>query len=137
MKYKVRFHLGKGENFRHFQITFPDGRRKFYDPEFTIIRMKNARLYNNCKVAEMIYKGRNKTVCSWIECDEVETESPLARLFGDHPVSPQALLANPDRVELKYNPRKNPHWLENGKNVDFKCYSRLFTTEDRVFVEAY
>lgn len=137
MKYKVRFHLGKGKYHRHFQVTDPHGVREFHDPKLYIIRMKNARLYNNCKVAEMIYAGRNKTVCSWIECEEVEIETRLATLFGDHPISPQALLANPDRVELKYNPRKNPHWLENGKNVDFKCYSRLFTNEDRVFVEAY
>ena len=131
MKFKVRFHLGKGEHYRHFQVTKPDGTREFYDPQFYILRMKNARLHNNCKVAQQIYGGRNKTVCSWIECEEVKVESPLSSLFGDHPKQ------DPDqpKSELKYNPRKNPHWLENGENVDFKKYSRLYTDENRVFVE--
>jgi hypothetical protein len=130
-KFKVRFHLAQGEHYRHFQVTKPDGTREFYNPQFHILRMKNARLHNNCKVAEQIYKGRNKTVCSWIECDGVQVESPLAALFGDRPDN----IAIDDRVELKYNPRKNPHWLENGKNVDSKSYNRLFTDTHRVFVE--
>lgn len=133
MKYKVRFHLGKGEHYRHFQVTTPAGNREFYDPQMTILRMKNARLINNCKIAEQIYKGRNKTVCSWIECDEVKVESPLAALFGDHPHPRNGN----DLVELKYNPRKSPHWLENGENVDSKRYHRLFTDEDRVLVEMF
>ena len=130
MKYKVRFHLGKGEYFRHFQVTFPDGRRKYFDPETTFIYMDNARLYNNCKVAERIHGGRNKTVCSWIECDKLQTQSHLGSLFGEDPIP------NADgKIELKYNPRKIPHWLENGENVDFKKYSRLLTIDNRVFVE--
>ena len=128
MKYKVRFHLGQGENYRHWQVTSPDGTREFYDPQMTILRMENARLHNNCKVAEQIYKGRNKTVCSWIICDNVVVKSLLSYLFSESPSSA-------GKTELTYNPRKNPHWLENGENVDFKSYSRLLTDECGVFVE--
>ncbi len=130
MKYKVRFHLAKGEYYRHFQVTLPDGRRKFYDPESNFIYMDNARLYNNCKVAERIHGGRNKTVCSWIECDMVDIQGLLGSLFSPDP-SPN----DEGKTELKYNPRKSPHWLENGENVDFKKYSRLLTIGNRVFVE--
>ena len=129
MRYKVRFHLAKGEYYRHFQVTFPDGRRKYYDPESNFIYMENARLYNNCRVAEKIHGGRNKTVCSWIECDEVDIRGILGSLFSDEPIP------NGDgKIELKYNPRVNPHWLENGENVDFKVYPRLFTVGKSVFV---
>ncbi len=128
MKYKVRFHLGQGENYRHWQVTSPDGTREFYDPEEYIIRMENARLHNNCKVAEQIYKGRNKTVCAWIVCEDVVVKSLLSYLFSESPSSA-------GKPELIYNPRKNPHWLENGENVDFKRYSRLLTDECGVFVE--
>ena len=128
MKYKVRFHLGQGENYRHWQVTSPDGTREFYDPEEYIIRMENARLHNNCKVAEQIYKGRNKTVCAWIVCENVVVKSLLSYLFSESPSSA-------GKPELIYNPRKNPHWLENGENVDFKRYSRLLTDECGVFVE--
>tara|TARA_R100000152_G_C6629709_1_gene77684 strand:- start:81 stop:473 length:393 start_codon:yes stop_codon:yes gene_type:complete len=128
MKYKVRFHLGQGENYRHWQVTSPDGTREFYNPEEYIIRMENARLHNNCKVAEQIYKGRNKTVCAWIVCENVVVKSLLSFLFSESPSSA-------GKTELIYNPRKNPHWLENGENVDFKRYSRLLTDECGVFVE--
>tara|TARA_B100000214_G_scaffold324720_1_gene261862 strand:- start:2248 stop:2640 length:393 start_codon:yes stop_codon:yes gene_type:complete len=128
MKYKVRFHLGQGQNYRHWQVTSPDGTREFYDPEEYIIRMENARLHNNCKVAEQIYKGRNKTVCAWIVCENVVVKSLLSYLFSESPSSA-------GKPELIYNPRKNPHWLENGENVDFKRYSRLLTDECGVFVE--
>ncbi len=127
-RYKLRFHLGKGENYRHWQVTTPDGTREFYDPKEYIITMENARLYNNCKVAEQIYTGRNKTVCAWIVCDKLEVRSLLSYLFSESPSSA-------GKTPLTYNPRKNPHWLENGKNVDFKKYSRLLTEEDGVFVE--
>ena len=128
-KWKVRFHLGKGQHFRHFQVTSPEGERTFYDPENYYLTMENARLYNNCKVAEQIYNGRNKTVCSWIACDSVQVESIMSYLF-----SPKNIDLNPSNVESKYNPRVNPHWLENGKNVDSKSYPRLFTIDERVFV---
>jgi hypothetical protein len=128
-KYKVRFHLAKGEYYRHFQVISPDGRREYYDPEDNFIYMENARLYNNCKVAEKIHGGRNKTVCSWIECDEVDIRGILGSLFSNEPI-PEA----DGKIELKYNPRVNPHWLENGKNVDFKGYPRLFTVGKSVFV---
>ena len=127
MKYKLRFHLGQGENYRHWQVTSPDGTREFYDPEEYIISMENARLHNNCKVAEQIYNGRNKTVCSWIICDRLEVKSLLSYLFSES--RPMA-----GKTQLTYNPRKNPHWLENGRNVDFKRYSRLLTEGDGVFV---
>ena len=128
-KFKVRFHLGKGEHFRHFQITYPDGNRKFYNPEDTFIVMENARLHNNCKIAEQIHNGRNKTVCSWIACDSIKVEGIMGYLFStdERPIGI-------GHSELQYNPRLNPHWLENGENVDFKKYKRLFTEEDRIFV---
>jgi len=131
-KYKVRFHLGKGENFRHFQITLPDGERRFYDPEDYHLVMTDARLHNNCKVAEQIFAGRNKTVCSWIICDSVEIVSMIDYLFN-----PEKIPKGEGYNELKYNPKVNTHWLENGKNVDFKSYPTLFTQKDRVFVGSY
>tara|TARA_Y100000996_G_C22399741_1_gene592615 strand:+ start:369 stop:773 length:405 start_codon:yes stop_codon:yes gene_type:complete len=131
-RWKVRFHLGKGENYRHWQVTNPQGDRTFYDPEDTILRMENARLHNNCKVAEQIYNGRNKTVCAWIICDSLEVQGIMSYLFSmDKLPSPKG------KKQVIYNPRQNPYWVENGKNVDSKIYSRLFTNEDGVFVEAY
>tara|TARA_B100000530_G_C15766428_1_gene411685 strand:- start:20 stop:418 length:399 start_codon:yes stop_codon:yes gene_type:complete len=127
-RYKVRFHLARGKNYRHWQVTSPDGTREFYDPENYFVIMENARLHNNCKVAEKIYNGENKTVCAWIVCENVVVKSLISYLFSETP-SVKGL------NEISYNPRKNPHWLENGENVDFKRYSRLLTEECAVFVE--
>ena len=127
-KYKVRFHLGKGPNYRHWQVISPKGDRTFYDPDETFIFMENAKLHNNCKTARQIHAGRNKTVCARITCDNLEARGILNYLFSESP-SPTG------KTQIHYNPRKNPHWIENGENVDFKRYKRLFTHEDRVLVE--
>ena len=128
-KYKVRFHLGKGKHYRHFQITYPDGRRDFFNPEDNFILMRNARLYNNCKVAKKIYMGQNKTVCSWIVCDDIEVKGVLGYLF-----SSEEMPKGEGHTEIIYNPRNNPHWLENGQNVDSKDYELLYTVGNGVFV---
>ena len=37
-KYKVRFNLGKGENFMKWKVTSPEGHVDYYDPnEHTLI----------------------------------------------------------------------------------------------------
>ena len=126
--YKVRFHLGQGKYHRHWQVITPDGGRKFYDPEEYSFVLTNARLHNNCKVATKIYNGQNKTVCAWITCEELETVGIMSYLFSKSPMEDATKTS-----ELFYNPRKNPHWMENGKNVDFKNYKMIFTKGDSVF----
>jgi len=128
MTYKVRFHLGAGKYHRYWQVITPDGDRNYYDPQEVNLVMRNARLHNNCKVARQIHGGRNKTVCAWIKCDDLEVITIMSYLFDKSPIEEVT-----KKEKLSYNPRKSPHWLENGKNVDFKRYKLLFTDTDAVF----
>ena len=69
--YKVRFHLGAGENFMKWQVKSPDGTVKFYKPEEVGILMTGCFLRNQKGTAEKIHAGANKTVCAWVEAQLV------------------------------------------------------------------
>jgi hypothetical protein len=127
-KYKVRFHLAKGENYQKFQITHPTGEKLYFDPLLNQITMYFGKLVNHQATAKKIHEGANKTVCSWIECDGIvieclksETHSGWSSKNGGD--------------EAKYNPRINPNWMVNGKIADSKHYNLLYTNGKRVFVQ--
>ena len=139
-KYKVRFHLGKGENFRHWQIIKPNGEREFVNPhsdqEFQV-KMFNCRLVNRTKTAKKIYDGEcNKTVCSWIECSHVKIVGIFSNLFNDGEPS-DSLYEIENSVELRYNPRKNPFWVHSAtnSNADGENFHHLFTSGNKVYVK--
>ena len=121
-KFKVRFHLARGENYRHFQITNPKGEKYYFDPSLVQLRITNGKLVNNYLSAQKIFEGANKTVCSWIECDSVY-------LIAD------GLVAPPAGVEARYNPRHEPNWVVEGENADSRSYESLFTIGNKVFIQ--
>jgi hypothetical protein len=92
---RLRYHLGKGENFMKWQLRDSvNDTVEYYEPdtfEFTIVKGK---LNNRPSTAKKIFEGENKTVCSWITFkDGVELMSFPA-----------------DPVRISYNPKLNPHW---------------------------
>lgn len=140
-KYKVRFHLGKGEHFRHWQIIKPNGEREFVNPHSDMeyqIMMFNCRLVNRTKTAKKIYDGEcNKTVCSWIECSHVKIVGILSNLFGGNEDPSDNLYKIGNSVELRYNPRKNPFWVHSAtnSNADGHTFRHLFTSGNKVYVK--
>lgn len=113
MNYKVRFHLGRGENYKHWQIShYPD--TLYLNPYQNNLILKECRLHNNRKIAEKIFAGENKTVCSWIFCKSVDF----------------VLNSNFDKKKYKqifYNPKTNPFWIDNEGN----CLDNLTFIEIR------
>lgn len=111
--YKIRFHLAKGENHRHWQVKNTlTGEVRYYDPNKTYLQMQGCRLRNQPTTARKIHNGANKTVCAWVDCEVVEVKDsvPLfVKLDG----------------ELSYNPRTNPYWVDgtntNSDNKEFDC----------------
>lgn len=97
MKTRVRFHLGRGEHYQKWQVS-RGGEVTFYDPSTVCLKMKGCQLKNHRKVAEQIYSGENKTVCAWINCEQVEVAPPQKNAVK----GPAALLT--------YNPKVRPHW---------------------------
>ena len=104
-KTKVRFHLAKGRHYQKWQIS-QNGVVSYFDPSTTVLRMTGCQLHNQRKTAEKIFFGKNKTVCAWVRCDNVE-------------VMPQLPNAVPEGwVRVKYNPKTAPYWVVDGVNRD-------------------
>lgn len=117
---RVRFNLGRGENFKKWKLIFEDDRDPIHlDPGLTQMVLIKPKLINRRGSAESIYKGKNKFVCAWVECEDV--------LVGSFEVD--------ERTEVSYNPRVVPYWVEDGEDVDLKQYDRLVTNGNKIFRE--
>jgi hypothetical protein len=115
-KTKVRFHLAQGPNFKKWQVRCGES-VEYYDPFMVSLQMKVCKLRNQPATAEKIFAGDNKTVCAWIECDEVV-------------VLPASLEGRPKEAEyLYYNPKKKPYWHDqDGNNKDLGVFDKMFTS---------
>ena len=117
-KFKVRFNLGAGEHYMKWKVTSPDGKVNYYDPELVSLHMYDCKLRNHPTTAKKIHDGANKTVCAWIDCDDV-------RIYPKFEFEAEPVI---------YNPRNAPHWCDiNGKNVDNKKYKHLYTNHKKVY----
>lgn len=100
-RYRVRFHLAKGDNFMKWQVFDRQYNTKsYFDPSFKTILMRDCVLGNRPATAKRIFEGENKTVCAWVSCDDIQVwDSDTVK------VDTSAM------THYKYNPRKNPHWF--------------------------
>lgn len=91
----------------------------YYKPEEVCLIMNNCKLRNHRATAEKIHAGENKTVCAWIECDEVCVGSSNGSVdfFGLDKMFP-----------IRYNPRVAPNWTnQDGLDVDNKQYETIYS----------
>ena len=124
-KYKIRFNLGRGENFMKWKVTYPEGNVEYFDPsKFTII-MRDCKLRNQPSTAQKIHDGANKAVCAWIEAEDVE-------VMEDYDIDINWY--NDKRIY--FNPRKQPNWVYEAdiENLDNKEFSLLITSGRSVYV---
>lgn len=118
---KVRFHLAQGPNFMKWQVKDNKGKVSYYAPEKYSLSLYNAKLRNQRGTAEKIYGGANKTVCAWIDCEQV-----IATAHASPEIDPNK--------ELRYNPRVAPHWLDIDQyNVDGQEVEKITTIGRKVF----
>lgn len=99
-KYKIRFNLGKGEHFMHWQIeNLETGDKAYYDPKKFSLALENAKLHNQKGGASKINSGEStKTVVAWTEAEKVmvlKAKSLSPALYG---------------TRLAYNPHVLPFW---------------------------
>lgn len=122
--FKVRFHLGAGENFMKWQIKNTATREKIYlDPKGVNLEIINGRLVNEPATAKSIFDGAHKTVCAWVLCDDVKSTKYN---IEDIPVAVR---------ELFYNPKIAPFWRDrDGNNVDGENYQELYTVGNHLYV---
>lgn len=121
-KFKVRFHLGAGENFMKWRVENTLTKKvEFFDPSIYELRLSDCKLYNQKGSAKKIYDGGTKTVCAWIMSNKVD----ICIGGGDH---------NMDSNRLTYNPRVSPNWLDsNNNNIDKQEFSNLITIGKKLF----
>jgi hypothetical protein len=96
---KLRFHLGRGEHYMHWQHTF--GNDKTYtDPETDYgSTYLDVKLVSSKTTAKKIHDGDNKTVCAWLQ---FKSNWPDFEELDETDMS--------EFVKISYNPREAPHW---------------------------
>ena len=106
MKYRVRFHLQRGQHYMHWQIRAWDGTVKYLDPQKYQIEMRRCVLINKKNAAKKVHAAGKKDVCGWVECenfDILEKDSlPIDNL-----------------EKLLYNPIVEPSWRREDDDGDF------------------
>lgn len=121
MSYKVRFHLGQGQHFMHWQVTnLATKKVTYYDPNRFQLNMGGCTLKNQSSTAKKIHDGAHKTVCAWIIA---ETVRPIVILQQD----PKLVRIARD-MQTSYNPRVAPHWTDqDGNNIDNMTFRTIMT----------
>ena len=120
--WKVRFHLGAGENFMHWRVENIDtGHVEFFDPKVYDLELQDCKLYNQKGAAEKIFGGKNKTVCAWVMARKV------AILIGGK-------CCLPDEDKVSYNPKIQPFWRDQkGNNIDKKVIPMMETMGGQLY----
>lgn len=119
--YKVRFHLGRGDNFMKWQVRSIDGNAvEYYRPEKEQIAMFNAKLRVQLGTSTKIHEGACKTVCAWIECEDFQVigQSDLIKKCESD-------------FYVRFNPRHNPNWTDTNGNIMNDDTFDVLVTEDR------
>jgi hypothetical protein len=111
-KFKIRFHLGQGENFMKWRVEDISTKHVlFFEPNDFQAVASNCKLYNQKSASKKIHDGANKTVCAWIMAESVFYEVDNKELSNG---------------SISYNPRKTPNWIDNnGINVDNNQYDTI------------
>ena len=129
-KIRLRYHLGRGENYKKWQIRNRDGSVAYIHPDDMVVALINARLHNRRKVADKIYQGEKKTVCAWIDCEILLKGRTI----------PRDLHLNDSWEKAYYNPRETPYWTlfgEQGKigatNLDNKMLDYVFIKGTEIY----
>ncbi len=123
---QVRFHLGKGEHFRHWQIKRGKSQIEYVSPYTHSLELIDCRLKNYPLVADRIYSGEtNKDVCAWVECE-------IANIFHNCKLVKDDSNAN----AVLYDPRVLPFWRNNdGVDIDGSRFVRLVSQGRRLYVQ--
>jgi hypothetical protein len=118
---KVRFNLGRGENYMRWKVEWPDGRVEYHDPVETQIIMQYCILKNRRKTAMDIFLGANKTVCAWVLCENIAIRHDTFIKDESH--------------KLSYNPRIAPYWTDNlRRNLDGHKFDHLHTIDYGIYI---
>lgn len=124
---EVRFHLGRGANYMHWQIKIMQGKEKvdeyYYDPFYYQLELIGCKLINKVNKAKKVHEAGVKDVSGWVECKEVIINNEIGV----------------DNLEkLYYNPIRDPQWRRDSDSGEFAWddseYSTLITQGRQVYI---
>lgn len=117
-KYKLRFNLGRGKNYMKWKITEPNGNYYYLDPQEHQLKLYNCFLKNRKNAALKIYNGAHKTVCAWVEAENIE------------------ILNKPIKTSnniISFNPRIEPNWVIGGEDADGRIIDIIVTNNTKLY----
>lgn len=120
MKFKIRFHLAKGKHYLKWQVKYPSGAVRYYNPDEVTLVLENAFLRNQKATAKKIHEGAHKTVCAWVEADSVTIRE------GASEPSNRC-------VRVGYNPRVTPTWMIEGEIADKTSHPFIYSCGRTLF----
>ena len=128
--YKIRFHLGRGDDFMKWQVKtlVSDGTDivQYFEPEKYQLAMFDAKLKVQLGTSKKIHEGACKTVCAWVECDMVDVHYKKDPAFSE--------VDTKNLRKYKYNPKKNIHWFTSKQdNVDNKQLVKMHTNSRALY----
>ena len=122
---RLRFHLGKGDNYQMWQLTTEQG-VQYFDPHQWSFVLDDVKLVNRKSTAVKIHSGKNKTVCAWIAASSYKMFP--AALFSDADVS--------SVNTASFNPKVKPNWIDkNELDIDGAELKRVQTINRNVYFE--
>jgi len=125
--YKVRFHLGAGEHYKHWQIRTPRKRQtdlvEYEDPAKVQLELVNCTLRNKTSVAKKVLSSQVRDVCGWVECQHVITT------YVD-PITVEGL------SRVTYDPKINLHWKVEQYSYEYDkvVIGDLITSGNRLYL---
>lgn len=128
--YAIRRDLKKGPTYGHWQISECKTRSKlgkaiaYIDGSKFSLLLNSCYLHNSVATATKIFKGAYRERCAWIVCESYEivlNEKNLSYV--------QSCCA-----EVSYNPKKSPHYLCDGVNVDKTEHGLIQTINYQMYV---
>jgi len=124
---EVRFHLGRGQNYMHWQIKIVQNGKPvdvyYYDPAYYQLELIGCKLINKLNKAKKVNSAGVKDVSGWVRCEEVRINNEI----------------NVDNLEcLYYNPIIDIHWRRESDSGEFAWddseYETLLTNGKQVYI---
>lgn len=119
---KVRFHLGPGENYKHWQIrNIITNSVEYHDPNKVQLLLSKCVLKNESKTAEKVFSEQKRDVCGWVQCKNIEVSYDFVK---------------PSGRRLFYDPKISPYWQyeDDLANLDRMGFENLMTFGKGIFL---
>lgn len=132
--FDVRFHLGGGKHYKHWQIktvvrdVFGSLRPIYFDPAECSLILHDCLLKNNRNKAEKIFESKRRDVCGFVRCSDYEVV--------DKHITDAMFVENTIRYELMFDPKIAPYWRKQNDPdaYDNMTYHCLVTNGKKIFV---